>query len=658
MNVIEGGQVTLTRDHIDITDYIRRIHTVQRQANVSFLLIRIPKHGMLLLHDREIHLGKSFSQGDVNRRVVKYKHDDSETISDDFSLRIRLAGNHKLDVILNFTVSITPVNDESFKLITTNPRLYVVQGMNIDITSNDLKTEDLDTPSNRIIYSLTILPRNGVIGFKDNPRKLINRFTQKDIDDGKIQFQHDGRSPSTTFHFRVSDGHFPALSRSCYITVIPVSLELVNNHHIQLMQTHTTVDITRHNVNVKTNGLRSNIYFNVTSPPRYGALYSGKSVVMSFKQTDIDDELIYYLQHDLSSYVDYFIVDIVYPGVDPATVIHSRTINIGVEPLIVTHPFSVPIGEKVAITTKYLDAGKLANLTGHIPQFKVIEKPKYGLLLGPRRMRRSTDSHTEYTTISYFSHQDVLHGNVFYSISNNIPYQEDLWDGFGYMLSSEGSQPAAGRFSVKLTPPKGYTTPAIYDIGNTTDKNPKRSEVIEPDAKSDFVIILAILIPLFVLLIIVLLVIYFLWRRRHHREFDPPSNEKRMRPSISGPLALDQPHVHIEPQQVETPCSDDDAVFLEDHQNYYNLPPPRGRNDEYRLISHSDGTSEVGGKVPQCKVTLLNNEDNESTSRMSGYSVRSDTSTELFEWSSLMDPEILQHCRTTNPVLRDSQYWV
>jgi hypothetical protein len=43
----------------------------------------------------------------------------------------------------------------------------------------------------------------------------------------------------------------------------------------------------------------------------------------------------------------------------------------------------------------------------------------------------------------------------------------------------------------------------------------------------------------------------------------------------------------------------------------------------------------VGAKVPQCKVTLLaDSVDDESASRMSEYSGRSDTSTELFEWSS------------------------
>jgi hypothetical protein len=196
---------------------------------------------------------------------------------------------------------------------------------------------------------------------------------------------------------------------------------------------------------------------------------------------------------------------------------------------------------------------------------------------------------------------------------------------------------------------------------NDSDKDVNRSEVVEPDVKSDFVIVLAILIPLFVLLVIVVLVIYFLWRRHRHQEYNPPANQtKRLRPSISGPIALEQPHVHIEPQQEMSLCSDDDMSLADDHPNYYNLPPPRAnRNEEYRLITHSDGKSEVGAKVPQCKVTLLaDSVDDESASRMSGYSVRSDTSTELFEWSSLMDPEILQHCRTTNPVLRDNQYWV
>jgi hypothetical protein len=115
-----------------------------------------------------------------------------------------------------------------------------------------------------------------------------------------------------------------------------------------------------------------------------------------------------------------------------------------------------------------------------------------------------------------------VHGSVFYS-TENIPYREGLVDSFGFVLWAESVQPAAGRFSINIEPPKGYSTPAIVDNDptrrNDSDKDVNRSEVVEPDVKSDFVIVLAILIPLFVLLVIVVLVIYFLWRRNNIKSF-------------------------------------------------------------------------------------------------------------------------------------------
>jgi hypothetical protein len=52
---------------------------------------------------------------------------------------------------------------------------------------------------------------------------------------------------------------------------------------------------------------------------------------------------------------------------------------------------------------------------------------------------------------------------VFYS-TENIPYREGLVDSFGFVLWAESVQPAAGRFSINIEPPKGYSTPDNFKL--------------------------------------------------------------------------------------------------------------------------------------------------------------------------------------------------
>merc|ERR1712142_205029 len=70
---------------------------------------------------------------------------------------------------------------------------------------------------------------------------------------------------------------------------------------------------------------------------------------------------------------------------------------------------------------------------------------------------------------------------------------------------------------------------------------------------------------------------------------------------------------------------------------------------------------EVSSTVPSCKVTpLLRKEDpSPPDARSPDGSIKSGAGADFFNFDwTLLDPELLQHCRTTNPVLRDNQYWV
>ena len=71
-------------------------------------------------------------------------------------------------------------------------------------------------------------------------------------------------------------------------------------------------------------------------------------------------------------------------------------------------------------------------------------------------------------------------------------------------------------------------------------------------------------------------------------------------------------------------------------------PSPQASIEDY-----SDRT------VPLCKVTPLS-DDEDAENKTPGGTLKRQVK---FDWESI-DPELLQHCRTTNPVLHENKYWV
>ena len=86
--------------------------------------------------------------------------------------------------------------------------------------------------------------------------------------------------------------------------------------------------------------------------------------------------------------------------------------------------------------------------------------------------------------------------------------------------------------------------------------------------------------------------------------------------------------------------------------------PPRStkmaHGAQYQGLSESDlARAEVSRTVPTCKVTPLF--DGEGETHTPGGTLKRDQVT--FDWENV-DPELLQHCRKTNPVLHENKYWV
>lgn len=717
LRVDEGSEMIVAKNNLDVSEFVRNLERLEKRVRLRFSLRDPPVHGKLFYRGSELNPNVQFSQRSVNSHQLIYKHDDSDTIFDTFNLTLHLriqdkslhGGNDEentFGLVLNVTVQ--PVNDEPFKLITTNPSLEIIQGSTTVINQSVLKTVDKDTGPNYIMYEIIREADNGHIAFIENENVKIEKFSQHDINSGRIVFKHKYYKDSGAFTFTVSDGSHGPIYKSFQIFVSKVYVNITRNVTVDIIQSDLTVRITQENLNVSTNGLLGNVYYVLHGQPYYGKIYVNNKNLDYFSQKDINENRVVYKQSDLTSSEDFIsIFKITYqfsseiPGLD----LHKWVgkLHIKVKPLVVLGPLTASRGEKVALTSLNLDAAKLAERSGDNPKYTVRNGPYFGKILKKKTFSKRQIYHESfrdtsgYNDITEFSHEDVVYMKLYYETDGDIPYGVTQ-DNFTYTLTAFNVQPAEGIFYIDLGP--SDNTPVIpvsktskiepvtvklvtqsTEESRKVDHSPIDEKSFEPSRlKQNHVIILAVSIPLLLIIIIALIVVYLVWRGRRKRDYAPSSKKSpRLRPHISGPYQIEQPHVQIKPQEQDQDSGvSDDSKSVVEYENTNNIPGvsrtaseeadiimpmlPNERlreHDQFIPRSPDISRTEISSTVPTCKVTPLIDNDLEGAVGGVDESRQSISSMgDMIEWIT-NDPELLQHCSSSSPpVLRKSQYWV
>lgn len=111
---------------------------------------------------------------------------------------------------------------DSAPTIKVNTGGTIDEGATLAITSSMLRATDKDSSDPDLAFSVTSGPANGQLN--DDIRTDISSFTQGDINDGIIQYVHDGTDTITgDFGFSVSDGTNELAGQTFVITVTPVA---------------------------------------------------------------------------------------------------------------------------------------------------------------------------------------------------------------------------------------------------------------------------------------------------------------------------------------------------------------------------------------------------------------------------------------------------
>ncbi|NWW89999.1 CSPG4 protein, partial [Rhynochetos jubatus] len=410
--VIEGGSKALVEDYLKISS--------RHFAGLSceFILIEQPKHGYVENSRVPGIKLTTFTRKQVEQELIYYVHDDSEELTDNFTVVVNNTELWKQSLPQTVFVTVTAVNDE-VPVVKVNRILRVWVGSVTEITTDDLCAEDKDSPPSELMYSITP-PSNGHLALKFSPNKSILSFTQAHIIEEQLVFVHDG-AMSGGFSFQVTDGSNFGPRQIFSITAQMLVISLEVNKGLGVFP-GSRKPISRRDLKAVTNDVASagnrTITFTIVTSPKLGRLIRVNSdnttqEILNFTQSLVDEGVIMY-EHLHAESADWSTEDsFTFTVSSPPSALDLQVFHIVISYEITRHDrYSrllantgavVQEGGRVLINKTNLDA---SNLLIKLPEvqrsmyevwYQVVSLPQHGMIVvGERNVTKEKPNFSQY----------------------------------------------------------------------------------------------------------------------------------------------------------------------------------------------------------------------------------------------------------------------
>lgn len=441
--VDEGGVTNIPLNLSGVVSFLEN-HASIKSPVIHASAIQ-PKHGQIFLQNNPNLT--TFTQPQLESGQVHYQHDHSDSLEDNIYFSLYLIPNYVMLCNVTVPISINPINDQPFKLVTPAPHLTVVQGESYVISKNDLSTEDADTLPRDLKYDIVSGPSKGhVVLLPDNIH--ISHFTQLDINENKLTYVHNSSVLKDSFHMRVWDGKFKPEYIFFNVKVIPAYLNVSTGLPIYLQQGSNVVSLTEKQFVVETNTNMRRIYYNLRENPKHGVIYVKDNPANEFSHEELVDGSVMYMQTDMTTANDSFKI---FVGIMAGNTLIGNEIGlvIKVQPLMQTGNFTVLTGDTSKITLYVLDATPLAKLTSSNPKYTVVYTPQYGQI---RKIIRSSGERRNVldTPVTTFTHEEVQSGLIYIVVKDIEVGWNGLQDRLGFILAASIFQPALGELKITV----------------------------------------------------------------------------------------------------------------------------------------------------------------------------------------------------------------
>lgn len=438
-----------------------------------------------------------FTQSQINHHKVSYKPPSIElgitprVVQFEFQVEDG-AGNVKRNQ--TFFIFIQPIDNKPPMVF--NKGLTVSEDGEIVLTKDVLDVSDPDTDIRDIQFTLKVPPRFGTLEHSTLPLEIGNSFTRTDLDNGLVKYIHSGgERASDEFKLDVSDG-IHHVQTTVPITITPVDdqppkvtlisgylgLQLYVNENGSVPLTSSIIKATDPDTD------DSQVMFFVKKMPKLGAINVSGKPVDRFKQQDIYNNNVYYVQNQVEIGPD--------PAADEFTVTISDQVQLVVGGTKVQHfVFNITIlpidsiaplvnvgdllvvteGDQVAITSKHLNATDEDTDVGKVT-CTITVQPSHGYIENTSPQLGSEQSGSG-LPISAFTFSDIEKGVVNYvqSVHHNV---EPTDDRFQFHCSDGVNQSPKFSFPVTIVPindeaPKIYFRDFIVEEGKPAILNLK-----------------------------------------------------------------------------------------------------------------------------------------------------------------------------------------
>ena len=290
----EGTQQTITDLDLAATD------VDNLPSSLTFVVLQAPVVGALRNGTTPVLANGTFTQGDVNSGAINYLHNGSETVSDSFQFIVRDTGG-ATTAAATFNIVIVPINDPP--IIVHNTGLTVLEGGSVPLLTAQLQATDADNPTSALVYRLAAVPANGALLLGTTALVVNGTFTQANVDDGVLSYQHNGgETTADSIRFTVTDGTTTLPERVFLFTVTPVNdtPEILVNAGMTVGEGGTGVIANTMLAASDADNSAAQLRFRILALPTHGTLLIGSTPILvngTFQQTDVDARNVSY-QHD------------------------------------------------------------------------------------------------------------------------------------------------------------------------------------------------------------------------------------------------------------------------------------------------------------------------------------------------------------------------
>lgn len=156
-----------------------------------------------------------------------------------------------------------------------------------------LVAQDYDTISANIKFILLNIV-GGVVVHQDDVFSMpLSNFTQQDINDNQIYFQHTSNKLNGQLDFYITDGDHSSTEQTLYITTNPVNLEMIRNEILHVFPL-TRKQILSEQLKYRCTDEFRDVIYDITILPQFGR------IVYEHQENGTTSDITEFTQHDLN----------------------------------------------------------------------------------------------------------------------------------------------------------------------------------------------------------------------------------------------------------------------------------------------------------------------------------------------------------------------